>query len=474
MPPTPSIAELVGEYQGRESIAAGEAFEVTSENIDARTIRKELSTGLKVALVPKKTRGESVRLRLTLRYGTAESLAKLSTAAELLPSLMVRGAGDLSRQDIQDKLDQLKSTLSQTGNAGDLTFTLQTRRESLPEVLELLKTILRKPTLPEDELEIIRNAMVTNYAQQKTDPLSLARTAVSRRLSDYPPEDVRYVASIPERIERWEAVKRSEVARLYSEFLGGQHGELSVVGDFDVDETLPRLEALVSGWTTSTPYGRIAKEGDVEVTSDREAINTPDKDNAVYLAGTVLPMNDANADYPAVLMANYVLGSSGLSSRLGDRVRQKEGLSYGVGSFVNASPIDTRATLLVYAITNPLNIGKVETAIREELQRLIDDGITQDELDAARTGYLQNQLVERSDDGEIARLLNENLQAGRTMDFHAGLERELAKLTPERVHEVLKKHVAVDDIGVVVAGDFNKQAATEEAAVGGQEGAPAP
>jgi zinc protease len=466
VPPAPSLADIVGGYQGREAIAEGEMFDVGAANVDARTVRRQLSTGLKVALIPKRTRGHSIRLRLTLRYGTPGNLQGFNTAAEVLPSLMVRGAGDLTRQDIQDKLDLLKSTLAQSGSAGEMTFTLETRRESLHEVLALLGTILRKPTLPEDELEIIRNSMVSSYKQQLTDPMSLARNAVSRRLSDYPPEDVRYVASIPEQVSRWESVTRGDAATLYSEFLGGQNGELAIVGDFDVDEALPDLEALVAGWTTPTPYERISKTGDVDVGDRRDAILTPDKDNAVYLAGTVLPISDTHPDYPALLMGNYILGSSGLASRLGDRVRQKEGLSYGVGSFISASAIDSRGTLLLYAITNPANVAKVETAMREELARLIAEGVTQEELDAARTGYIQNQIVERAEDSKLAQLLADNTHAGRTMAYYSDLERLLLALTPADVQRALETHVGLDQIGVVVAGDFNKAVVAPPAAEG--------
>src|SRR5690606_1448631 len=116
-------------------------------------------------------------------------------------------------------------------------------------------------------------------------------------------------------------------------------------------------------------------------------------------------LSDAEPDYPALVIGNYILGSSGLSSRLGDRVRQQEGLSYGVGSGINAQSLDPRTTFTVYAITNPGNMGKVETAIREEIERLRKGGITAEELNAAKQGYLEEQKVSRADDSRLGALL---------------------------------------------------------------------
>src|SRR5207247_4138197 len=136
--------------------AAGEAFDVSPANIDTRTTRTTLPEGIEVALLPKKTRGESVHLGLALRYGTGETLKGYQTAASLLPALMLRGTKNLTRQQISDELDKNKATLNANGDTGEATFLLHTKRENLPAVLNLLEQILREPTLPADEFDILR------------------------------------------------------------------------------------------------------------------------------------------------------------------------------------------------------------------------------------------------------------------------------------------------------------------------------
>jgi len=475
IPQTPNLAEMIGDYQGREGVAMGEAFDVSPKNIEERTTRVVLPSGLKAAFLPKKTRGESVVVRLSLRYGTAETLNGYKTACEVLPSLMLRGTKHLTRQQIQDLLDQNKAHLSPEGSPGEVAFQLETRREHLAATLDLLRQILREATLPNDELEIIRNKRLANSEQDLTNPTQLARVAVSKAINgDYPASDVRYVATIPEQIQAWKNLQRAQVATLYEKFLGGTVGEVAVVGDFEIETIRPILEKVFANWEASEPFAHIPRSGDVKIGPAHQVINIPDKENATYLAGSVFPMNDQDPDYPGVLIGNFVLGSSGLSSRLGDRVRQQEGLSYGVGSMVHPASIDKRATFLVYAIANPQNIPKVETAIQEEIQKLLENGITQEELESAQRGYLESQIVERSDDKQIAAMLVATSYLNRTMDYYEKQEQAISKLDRATVQNALQKWIHPDRIAVVVAGDFSKTGRSEATPMTQKEDQPMP
>ena len=456
VPPTPELASMIGDYSGREQIATGEAFDVSPENIDARTQRFELSGGLQVAFLPKKTRGESVNISLKLRYGNVDNLAGMDKATTVLPTLMTRGTKTMSRQEIQDKLDQLRTKLTPSGDLGTASFSIQTRRESLAETLSVLKQILHEANFPQGEFDIIQNKQVTDLEQNQSDPTSLARTFISRAISPYPADDPRYVPTIEESIDQWKSLTREQVQQLHEQYLNGAHGDLAIVGDFDPEEVQPLLEDIFDSWTASRPYAHVEKSGDVDVSNVREQINTPDKPNATYFAGTVFPMTDSDPNYPALVIGNFILGSSGLSSRLGDRVRQQEGLSYGIGSFMSAQPVDQRTTFGMYAIANPANMPKVETAIREEVERLLKDGITTEELAAAKQGYLEKEKVERSEDNQLAAILRSSLFVGRTMDYYADLESKINALTVEDVNEALRKYIDPKRIALAVAGDFKE------------------
>jgi zinc protease len=456
VPGTPDLAKMIGNYKGREKVAAGEVFDVTPANIESRTTRLKLAGGMQANLLPKKTRGESVNLRLTLRYGNEKNLSGLAKASVFLPSLMLRGTKQLTRQQLQDKLDKYRAQLGASGSSGTVTFTISTKREHLANVLGLLGQVLREPTLPAEELDILKRGQLARLEQQKTDPQSLAQKTVSRFLSPYPKEDPRYVPTIAEDIELVNSVTRSDIERLHKGYLGASNGELTVVGDFDPKEIVPVVEKMLAGWKAEQPYARLKGLINKNAKGGSQDILTPDKANATYFAAFALPMKDTDPDYAALVIGNRILGGGSLSSRLGDRVRQKDGLSYGVGSGFNARSLDPRAVFYLYAITNPANMSKVKTAIREELDKLLADGVTAEELAAAKKGYLDSQSVSRTSDSSLASTLASTTVAKRDMKYYDDLERQIQSLTGKQVVTALRKHIDAKKLLIVAAGDFAK------------------
>src|SRR5262249_53943527 len=142
----------------------------------------------------------------------------------------------------------------------------------------------------------------------------------------------------------------------------------------------------LDGWKSSTLYKRIDLTADTTVKGEKVVLETPDKANAFYYAGLRLPMDDRHPDYAALVVGDYIFGGS--SSRLFNRVRNKDGLSYGVESSFTAGMLNKSAQLTVVAIANPANMAKVDAAIAEELAKFLQDGVTEQEVEEARKAYL--------------------------------------------------------------------------------------
>ncbi|MFN9973298.1 MAG: insulinase family protein, partial [Phycisphaerae bacterium] len=121
IPSTPEIAGMIGDYKGRQDVAQGEAFDSSPLAIEARLARSKLKSGVRVTLLPKKTRGASVDLRLTLRYGNLSVLKGKATAASYLPEMLVRGTKTRTRQQISDELDKNRAQLQLSGDSGVLS-----------------------------------------------------------------------------------------------------------------------------------------------------------------------------------------------------------------------------------------------------------------------------------------------------------------------------------------------------------------
>jgi zinc protease len=311
-------------------------------------------------------------------------------------------------------------------------------------------------------LAILKREVSASLEKQLNDPQPLALRAVRRALGPYEQDDPRYNPTVTEEIERVKAVSRDDIKKLHEKFLGAQ-GELAITGDFDVDQTVAALTKILADWKPAQPFAELHRSGDVKLARKIDTINTPEKANATFAAGTVFAMRDDDSDYPLLVMADFILGGGTLSSRLGNRVRQKEGLSYGVRSGLTASSIDKRTAFSIFAICNPANMERLKQVIDEEVSRLLKDGVTQDELENAKKGYLQGQEVARSDDASLAKMMCDNLRAGRTMKYYADLEKKIAAATPAQVGEAFRKHVDPKRLVIVEAGDFKSKPAEAKA-----------
>ena len=461
VPPTPDVAALLRDYKGRDAVASGEQFESSPANIESRTARHELSGGLKIALLPKKTRGEAVHLQLNLRYGNVDNLKGYNAAAQQLPALMARGTQQLTYQQLQDELDKHRARLSAGGgpggrSLGQATFSLQTTRPHLAASLGLLRQVLREPIFPAEELEVLRREQLAQLEKNKTDPQALAAARFRRILAPYPKEDVRYVPTIEESIERVSSMTVTQVHELYLNYLGSQYGELALVGDFDSREVKPLLEDMLGSWQVGQPYAHIPQIAFPDIAGRQLSILTPDKANAVYFGGLTFSLKDSDPQYPALVIGNTIFGTGSFASRLGDRLRQREGLSYGVGSFLQSASLDSYSRLGIFAISNPQNSPKVVQAIREELELLGKKGVTDEELARAKKGYLQSQSVRRTNDGQLASILAGTLYAERSMAYQADLEEQIKRLTADEVVAAVRIHFDPKRLVAVAAGDFDK------------------
>jgi zinc protease len=147
---------------------------------------------------------------------------------------------------------------------------------------------------------------------------------------------------------------------------------------------------------------------------------------------------------------------------LATRIRQKEGLSYGVGSQFNAGSLDPVGSFFAYAIYAPENVEKLEAAFKEEIQKVTTDGFTAEEITAAKSGWIQSRSVGRSQDGQLAGTLNGYLFTNRDLTWDEALEKKIMALTPEQINAAMKKHITPDKMNIIKAGDFAKAKAKKE------------
>ena len=445
------LADAMKDFKPQAAAAKVEAFEATPANIDRRTQTFAVG-GVKGALLPKGTRGQAVTAVLMLQFGDEKSLAGQSAASQALASLLNKGTTTLDRQQVQDKLDALNTELSVAASPGRVTVTLQSRRDQLPAAIALVGDLLRHPSLPADAFDEFKRAVANGIEQQRKDPGALARNTLDRLGNPYPRGDVRYRPSFDELAEDYRNLTLAQVRAFHDKFYGAASGEFSAVGDMDADQVKAALQAALAGMQPGAPFTRVPQPL-VAVAPAQLMIATPDKPNANMLVRLPLPLNDTDADYPALTMANYLLGAGG-SSRLWKRIRETQGLSYDVRSQIDWNSIDRNSIWQASAIFAPQNRPKVETAFREELARALKDGYTAQELAEGKASLLNYRKLSRAQDDGVAYTLANNLYLGRTYALQARTDAAIEALTLEQVNAALRQYVTPDRFVSVYAGDF--------------------
>jgi zinc protease len=456
IPDVPQIAAVLKDYKGKPPISQGEDFAATPENIEKRVTRGSFDNGMKYALLPKETRGDAVNASITLRFGTLETLQNKAVIARFTGAMLDKGTKTKTRQQIKDLLDRLKARVNVGGGASAATAFVETDREHLPEAIELARELLREPSFPADEFEKLKQEWLADLETQKTDPSALAGNLFARISRPfYTPADPRYTRTFEEQARAIEATRLEEVKQFHADFYGASNATAAIVGDFDPKTNVEVLRKAFDSWKSPQPYARIAEDYR-EVSPREETIQTPDKANAVYLAGFGFPMRDDDPEYPAIAIGGHMIGGGFLNSRLATRIRQKEGLSYGVGGGFSAEALDKDASFHAQMIYAPENLQKLGTAFREEIERAANQGFTVEELEAAKAGWLKSREVGRSTDSSLAGLLNTYLFYGRDLMFDAKREEQVRNLTPAEVNAAIKKHLNYARMISVRAGDFKK------------------
>jgi zinc protease len=446
------VAAMLQGYAGEGGQGEIDTFEPTPANIDARTAIHRVGEGLQVALLPKPTRGRLVHARLDLRFGSVASLQGQAEAAAMVAALLDKGTRRLSRQALSDELDRLRADVSVQSLEGGISVSMRTSREQLPALIAVVAQMLREPALEASAFEEVRRQWLAGLEEALRSPQERVDNAVDSHLRPYPRGDIRHLADLMMQRQAVQNLSLRQVRAFHARFYGASHAQFTAVGDLDAQAVLAALQQQLQGWRSNEAQERIPRPL-ADVPPGELKFVTPDQRNAYLRASQALPLSDTHPDYAAFLVANYLLGQSG-SSRLWSRVREREGLSYGIQSYVEWSAWEPNSTWTVSAIFAPENLGRVRQAIEEEVAKALSEGFTAEEVEAARKGLLALRRLGRAQDAQLAAALAENLRLGRRFEVSQAVDERIARLTPEEVHAALRRHLRPDRWVWAVGGDF--------------------
>ena len=456
-PPAPEDVDVAAQmktFKPQPSATAVAAFDPSPANIDAKTQRSTLASGMKLALLPKPTRGRTVHIAMVLRVGNERSLLQQREVAELTAAMIDKGGAGLSRVQIQDRLDALRSELQITSSGDEVRVSMLTRRDNAADAVSLLAQLLRTPAFPAAALEELKRQTLAQIQAQRDDPGAIVANALARRGDPYPRGDVRHARTFDERLEDTQTVTLERIKDFHARFYGAAQARFAAVGDFDADALKHALNTGFGDWVAGESATRVARPA-FAMPAGREVVRTPDKQNATLGVQLRLPLSDSDAVHPALMLANFMLGSGG-DSRLFKRIRERDGLSYSVYSAFDWGDADAHTRWYGGAIFAPSNVDKVEQAYRDELARAAREGFSEQEVAAAKNALLSFRRLARAQDDRLAQALERNLDLDRTFAFAQRIDTALAALQAGPVAQALRTYLKPEAMTFVLAGDFKQ------------------
>ncbi len=450
----PNIEALVKDYKGKKTEVQTETFETSIPNIKKSVVYGKLSNGMKYALLSKPTKGNKITLTMSFKVGDEKSLTNKSLISDLTASMLMNGTTTKSKKDIKDKLDKIKTTLNIYGGGQKINVSLSSDKENIDEALVLLEDILLHPSFDKNEFDKLILEQKGDFEANRSEPFFVAQKAVESKTNKYPKGHPFASESIDETIDGLGKVKIEELKDFYTNFYGANNGAATCLGPFDANKIKTFFVKSLSNFNSKSAYSRI-EEKHFDFAGSTEIATIKDKQNAVCLGTLSVQMKRSNPDFEALTIANELLGGGAfLSSRIPQRLRESEGMSYGAGSFLNIPLKDEAGSWGVYAILNPKYKNKLDSALREEVAKALKTGFTEDELKKIVPSWLQQRKTSLGIDNSLASMINNYMMDDRDLTEYTTMEEKVKTLKLSQVNDALKKYIDFNKMVLIYAGDF--------------------
>ena len=457
VPEAGNIDSLVSNYKGKITDNNAGKFDATVENILKTAEEGKLPSGGKFVILEKPTKGDKIEGRILLRMGNESLLSEKSLIAGLSARMLKTGTKTKTKEQINDLLNKYKTNLYLYANVDGLYVNLSTDKSDLKNALEVLHDILRNPVFNADEFEKVKLEMKAELETNKSDPQMVANEKLLAITANYPKTHPYYSPTTDENLAALTTVKLDEIKAFYQKFYGGDATYSAFVGGVEKQVAKDFIDQTFGNWTPQVAYKRIETQY-FNVKSQTQTIQINDKTNAAVLGNLNLKIGDTHPDFPAIDIANEMLGGGAfLSSRIPQRLREAEGMSYGAGTWVSGNHFDQTGNWGFYAFFNPLFKDKMDEAIKEVIQKAIDKGFTKEEFDSSVKSWLQSRQTNLSMDNFLSYQFMDYLEQGKTFKEYTDYENKVKALDVNKVNVVLKKYFDTTKFVLIYAGDFTKK-----------------
>jgi zinc protease len=416
-------------------------------NNSSRIHHHQLSNGLTVLLLENHA-NPTVSMSGFLRAGEYFSPSDKDSLASITASMLNKGTARRSKLEIAEELESSGARLGFSSNNFTVSISGQSLTRDLPMVLATLAEELCEPVFPEVELEKLKQRYIAAIKEDLDDTRSRAYERLTQTI--FPEGHPFYQHPAETTISHIEAVTAEDTRGFYNRLYGAGSMILTIVGDIEPAGVLTLVEQSLGDWQGARAPEINLAETPLQSEAKREIVTLKDKPNCDVLIGHASRLRRSNPDYLAAVIANNALGQSTLSSRLGLKVRDEMGLTYGISSGFRSGIGDGPFTIGVTVAPENIDLA-IETTL-EIVNDYIANGIREDELQDEKssvTGSFKVGLATNA--GMAGQIANAELfELGVDyLDKFPGL---INALTKSEIDEAIRKYIHPEVATTVIAG----------------------
>ena len=425
------------------------------EKIDQKIQTGTLKNGMQYALFPTSTRDDKTYASIALNFGTAESLKDQAEVIGFMSYLLLRASEKYSLQDIADKSIDAGGRASASAVDNGISIQISAKNEKFEEFFKFIIDVMNNPKFEQTQFDLIKSQTLSSLNRSYTEPETVASLTIARIVEKYQPGDLRYHFEPELAKKQVTSITNDNVKSLYKQYFTTQNGQISVTGDFNAKSLLKYLNKSLGQSKTAQPYQRLSSEY-FEYPAQKVHALAEQRQFGNYQALITLPVGNRHPDAEALLVLSNILGESQLSSRLAMELREKNALVYSFGSNMTLSSFQNTGALGISADYTAGKSAQVSQGVHKVLNDLLKNGVTEQELEAAKANIMKQRVTNLEDERRIHRGLNSQLEQNRS--FKSRLERDqaFAQLTKADIDEVIQKYIKVDHLVEVMADQYAK------------------
>lgn len=417
----------------------------------SRVARQELETGA-VLLVLENAATPTVSVRGSLRAGSYFEPKEKPGLARITAEMLKRGTRRRGKLELAGALEEVGADVEFDTDVFAVQIGARSLAADFPALAATLAEMLREPSFPEDELEKLKQQTIAAVRQQQSDTAWRAYERLTQTLFD---EANPFYTHAGERlVESVASMTTDDVRGFYEKFYGGRSLILSVAGGVRAAEAARVLGEALEGFGGPESFEVNVTDPAPPAGARREVVLVRDKANVDVLLGTAAPLRRDASDYYAAVLANRALGESTLSSRLGLRVRDAEGLTYGIASRFRAPSLAAGPWYIAVSV-NPGNVERAVASALAVLEEYVEHGIRPEELEDEKSSAVGSFKVSLSTNAGLAGALWNAEFYRLGLDYVERYPQLIRAVTVEEVNAAIRKYFRPEHLTVVVAGDID-------------------